>query len=43
MRKLYLIGIGAGNPEYITVQAIKALNVVDVFFSWTRVKRSRTS
>ena len=32
MRKLYLIGIGAGNPEYITVQAIKALNRVDVFF-----------
>lgn len=32
MRKLYLIGIGAGNPEYITVQAIKALNLVDVFF-----------
>jgi len=32
MRKLYLIGIGAGNPEYITVQAIKALNMVDVFF-----------
>ena len=32
MRKLYLIGIGAGNPEYITMQAIKALNTVDVFF-----------
>jgi precorrin-6A synthase len=32
MRKLYLIGIGAGNPEHITVQAIKALNLVDVFF-----------
>jgi precorrin-6A synthase len=32
MRKLYLIGIGAGNPEYITVQAIQALNLVDVFF-----------
>lgn len=32
MRNLYLIGIGAGNPEYITVQAIKALNLVDVFF-----------
>lgn len=32
MRKLLLIGIGAGNPEYITVQAIKALNAVDVFF-----------
>ncbi|MDT7814758.1 MAG: hypothetical protein QOJ42_4674, partial [Acidobacteriaceae bacterium] len=22
MRKLFLIGMGAGNPEYITVQAI---------------------
>jgi precorrin-6A synthase len=32
MRKLYIIGIGAGNPDYITVQAIKALNLVDVFF-----------
>jgi precorrin-6A synthase len=32
MRKLFVIGIGAGNPDYITVQAIKALNKVDVFF-----------
>lgn len=32
MRKLYIIGIGSGNPEHITVQAIKALNEVDVFF-----------
>jgi precorrin-6A synthase len=32
MRKVYVIGIGAGNPEYITVQAVKALNQVDVFF-----------
>jgi len=32
MRKLYIIGIGAGNPEYLTMQAIKALNMVDVFF-----------
>jgi precorrin-6A synthase len=32
MRKIYVIGIGAGNPDYITVQAIKALNLVDVFF-----------
>ncbi len=32
MKKLFLIGIGAGNPEYITVQAIKALKEVDVFF-----------
>jgi precorrin-6A synthase len=27
-----VIGIGAGNPDYITMQAVKALNLVDVFF-----------
>jgi len=27
-----LIGIGAGNPEYVTQQAVRALNEVDVFF-----------
>jgi precorrin-6A synthase len=32
MKKLFVIGIGAGNPDYITVQAINALNEVDVFF-----------
>lgn len=32
MRKLLVIGIGAGDPDYVTVQAIKALNRVDVFF-----------
>jgi precorrin-6A synthase len=32
MKKLLLIGIGAGNPEYLTVQAVNALNEVDVFF-----------
>jgi precorrin-6A synthase len=32
MRKLYIIGIGAGNPEHVTIQAIKAMNQVDVFF-----------
>jgi precorrin-6A synthase len=32
MRKVLVIGIGAGNPEYVTVQAINALNQVDVFF-----------
>jgi precorrin-6A synthase len=32
MRMLYIIGIGAGNPDYLTMQAIKALNLVDVFF-----------
>lgn len=32
MRKLLLIGIGAGDPEYVTAQAARALNEVDVFF-----------
>lgn len=32
MKKLMVIGIGAGNPDYITMQAVKALNRVDVFF-----------
>ena len=32
MKKISVIGIGAGNPEYMTVQAINALNKVDVFF-----------
>src|SRR5579862_9620910 len=32
MRKVLIIGIGAGNPDYVTVQAINALNQADVFF-----------
>jgi precorrin-6A synthase len=32
MRKVLIIGIGAGNPDYVTIQAINALNQVDVFF-----------
>lgn len=32
MRRLKLIGIGAGDPDYITVQAIKALEKVDAVF-----------
>lgn len=32
MRKILIIGIGAGNPDYLTVQAIDALNRADVFF-----------
>ena len=30
MRKVFVIGIGTGNPDYVTVQAINALNEVDV-------------
>jgi precorrin-6A synthase len=33
MRKLFVIGIGAGNPDYITVQAINALKQLDVVFA----------
>jgi precorrin-6A synthase len=32
MRRVLVIGIGAGNPDYMTMQAVKALNEVDVFF-----------
>jgi precorrin-6A synthase len=32
MREVLVIGVGAGDPDYVTVQAIKALNRVDVFF-----------
>ena len=32
MRRLSIIGIGAGNPDHITIQAIKALSSVDVIF-----------
>ncbi|CDF94694.1 MULTISPECIES: precorrin-6A synthase (deacetylating) [unclassified Pseudomonas] len=32
MKKLSVIGIGAGDPDYLTMQAVKALNRVDVFF-----------
>jgi precorrin-6A synthase len=32
VRKVLVIGIGAGDPEYVTVQAIRALNAADVLF-----------
>ena len=32
MKTILIIGIGAGDPDYITVQAVKAMNRVDVFF-----------
>ncbi|HXK39629.1 MAG TPA: precorrin-6A synthase (deacetylating) [Candidatus Paceibacterota bacterium] len=31
-RKILVVGIGAGNPEYVTIQAVNALNRVAVFF-----------
>jgi precorrin-6A synthase len=32
MKRILIIGIGAGDPEYLTIQAINALNRADVFF-----------
>ncbi|WP_112663413.1 precorrin-6A synthase (deacetylating) [Microvirga flavescens] len=32
MKKIYVIGLGSGNPDHMTIQAIKALNKVDVIF-----------
>jgi precorrin-6A synthase len=32
MKTILVIGIGAGDPDHITVQAVKALNRTDVFF-----------
>jgi precorrin-6A synthase len=32
MRKIFVIGIGVGDPDHMTMQAIKALNQADVFF-----------
>jgi precorrin-6A synthase len=32
MRKILIIGIGTGNPEHLTIEAVKALQRVDVFF-----------
>ena len=31
-RKVIIIGIGDGNPDFVTIQAIDAINGVDVFF-----------
>lgn len=42
MKQLLVIGIGAGDPDYLTMQAIKALNRVDVFFLMDK-GRTRTA
>jgi precorrin-6A synthase len=33
MRLIHVIGIGAGDPDYVTAQAISALNDTEVFFA----------
>ncbi|HEY4805840.1 MAG TPA: SAM-dependent methyltransferase, partial [Paraburkholderia sp.] len=32
VKKILIIGIGAGDPNYLTMQAIDALNAANVFF-----------
>jgi precorrin-6A synthase len=32
MRRVLVIGIGAGDPEYVTAQAVRAMRQTDVFF-----------
>jgi precorrin-6A synthase len=32
-RHIHVIGIGAGDPDYVTVQAVKALNDTQIFFA----------
>jgi precorrin-6A synthase len=41
MRKISVVGIGAGDPEHITVQAINALNAVDVVFMMDKGDQKR--
>ncbi len=36
MRHIYVIGIGTGNPEHVTIQAINAMNAADLIFIPTK-------
>jgi len=36
VRRIHIIGIGTGNPEHLTVQAINAMNAVDAIFIPTK-------
>ena len=39
-RHIHVIGIGAGDPDYVTVQAINALNNTQVFFAMDKGERA---
>jgi len=41
MRRVLVIGIGAGNPEQVTVEAIRRLNAADVLFTVARPGEQR--
>jgi precorrin-6A synthase len=40
-RRIHVIGIGAGDPDYVTAQAISALNETQVFFAMDKRARTR--
>lgn len=40
-RRIHIIGIGAGDPEYVTAQAITALNDTQVFFATDKGEPTR--
>ena len=42
MRRVLVIGIGAGDPEHVTVEAIDALNAADVLFEIERATEDLT-
>lgn len=41
MKTIYLIGMGPGGPEYLTIQAIETLKRVDVFFMLDKEGRGK--
>lgn len=43
MRRIHVIGIGAGDPDFVTAQAISALNDTQVFFAMDKGPRRGTT
>ena len=43
MRQIHVIGIGVGDPEYVTAQAVSALNDTQVFFALVHGEEDRKS
>jgi precorrin-6A synthase len=41
MKKIYLIGMGPGSPDHLTIQAINTLKRVDVFFMLEKAGRGK--
>ncbi|GEO81103.1 precorrin-6A synthase (deacetylating) [Pararhodospirillum oryzae] len=41
MKTIHLIGIGPGNPDQVTLEAVKTMNTVDVFFMLEKAGRGK--